>query len=81
MAGSGSPTRRKFSRNQPAFIDVFCGPGRSLVRMRTAPLGAGSLVLLAVWFAIHTVSRETVPVRNLLLSFDAPARINGSPSG
>jgi hypothetical protein len=28
---SGS-TRRKYHENQPAFIDVICGPGRSLVR-------------------------------------------------
>jgi three-Cys-motif partner protein len=26
------PTRRKYRENQPAFIDVFCGPGRSLIR-------------------------------------------------
>jgi three-Cys-motif partner protein len=25
-------TRRKYHENRPAFIDVFCGPGRSLVR-------------------------------------------------
>ena len=25
-------TRRKYRENQPAFIDVFCGPGRSLIR-------------------------------------------------
>jgi three-Cys-motif partner protein len=25
-------TRRKYRENQPAFIDIFCGPGRSLVR-------------------------------------------------
>jgi three-Cys-motif partner protein len=25
-------TRRKYRTNRPAFIDVFCGPGRSLVR-------------------------------------------------
>ena len=25
-------TRRMYRENQPAFIDVFCGPGRSLVR-------------------------------------------------
>jgi three-Cys-motif partner protein len=25
-------TRRKYRQNRPAFIDVFCGPGRSLVR-------------------------------------------------
>jgi chromate transporter len=27
---------------------------------------------LAIWFAIHTVFRETVPVRAFPLSFDAP---------
>jgi chromate transporter len=27
---------------------------------------------LAIWFAIHTVFRETWPVRSLGLSFDAP---------
>jgi three-Cys-motif partner protein len=26
------PTRRKYRDNRPAFIDVFCGPGRSLIR-------------------------------------------------
>jgi three-Cys-motif partner protein len=25
-------TRRKYRKNRPAFIDVFCGPGRSLIR-------------------------------------------------
>ena len=25
-------TRRKYRENRPAFIDVFCGPGRSLIR-------------------------------------------------
>src|SRR5262249_4380321 len=25
-------TRRKYRENRPAFIDVFCGPGRSVVR-------------------------------------------------
>jgi hypothetical protein len=26
------PTRRKYRDNRPAFIDVFSGPGRSLIR-------------------------------------------------
>src|SRR5260370_42354516 len=25
-------TRRKYRENQPSFIDVFCGPSRSLIR-------------------------------------------------
>src|SRR6185437_9132026 len=32
----------------------------------------GVVLNLAIWFAIHTVFRETVPVRNTLLSFEAP---------
>jgi chromate transporter len=27
---------------------------------------------LAIWFALHTIFRETFPVRGLGLSFDAP---------
>jgi chromate transporter len=32
----------------------------------------GVILNLAIWFAIHTVFRETVPVRMFPLSFDAP---------
>src|SRR5262249_57838991 len=32
----------------------------------------GVILNLAIWFAIHTVFRETVPVRLFPLSFDAP---------
>jgi len=30
--GITAATRRKFSQNRPAFIDVFSGPGRSVTR-------------------------------------------------
>jgi three-Cys-motif partner protein len=30
--GITGATRHKYSHNQPAFIDVFCGPGRSIIR-------------------------------------------------
>jgi chromate transporter len=32
----------------------------------------GVVLNLAIWFAIHTMFRETVPVRAFPLSFDAP---------
>ena len=32
----------------------------------------GVVLNLAIWFAIHTVFRETVPIRAFPLSFDAP---------
>src|SRR5215813_15286081 len=32
----------------------------------------GVILNLAIWFAIHTVFRETVPVHAFPLSFDAP---------
>ena len=32
----------------------------------------GVILNLAIWFAIHTIFRETVPVRGYGLSFDAP---------
>ena len=32
----------------------------------------GVILNLAIWFAIHTIFRETVPVRMFPLSFDAP---------
>jgi len=34
---------------------------------------------LAIWFAIHTVFRATVPVRLFPLSFDAPNVISVDP--
>jgi chromate transporter len=32
----------------------------------------GVILNLAIWFALHTIFRETFPVRGLGLSFDAP---------
>jgi chromate transporter len=32
----------------------------------------GVVFNLAIWFAIHTLFHETFPIRNALLSFDAP---------
>src|SRR6516225_6065210 len=32
----------------------------------------GVILNLAIWFAIHTIFRETVPARGYGLSFDAP---------
>ena len=36
-------------------------------------VAVGGVVLnLAVWFAIHSIFRETIPIRAFPLSFDAP---------
>ena len=32
----------------------------------------GVILNLAIWFAVHTIFRETVPIRVFFLSFDAP---------
>jgi chromate transporter len=32
----------------------------------------GVILNLSIWFALHTVFRETIPVRSYGLSFDAP---------
>jgi len=34
---------------------------------------------LAIWFAIHTIFRETVPVHSYGLSFDAPLPASADP--
>jgi hypothetical protein len=39
----------------------------------------GVILNLAIWFAIHTVFRETVPVRMFPLSFDAPNVLSVDP--
>ena len=39
----------------------------------------GVVLNLGVWFAIHTVFGETVPVRSFLLSFDAPKLTSVDP--
>ena len=39
----------------------------------------GVVLNLAIWFAIHSVFRETVPVRAFPLSFDAPNFVTVDP--
>ena len=66
----------------PCFLWIFLGaPFIEILRGNKALSGAlsaitaavvGVILNLAVWFAIHTVFRETFPVRGFGLSFDAP---------
>jgi chromate transporter len=39
----------------------------------------GVILNLAIWFALHTIFRETFPVRGFGVSFDAPALASVSP--
>src|SRR5882724_4561961 len=66
----------------PCFLWIFLGaPFVEMLRGNKALNGAlsaitaavvGVVLNLAVWFAVHTVFRETIPVRAFLLNFDAP---------
>lgn len=66
----------------PCFLWIFLGaPFIETMRGNKALAGAlsaitaavvGVILNLAIWFAIHTVFRETVPVRQFGLSFEAP---------
>jgi chromate transporter len=66
----------------PCFLWIFLGaPFVEMLRGNKALNGAlsaitaavvGVVLNLAIWFAIHTVFRETMPVRAFPLSFDAP---------
>src|SRR5215468_2317740 len=66
----------------PCFLWIFLGaPFIEFLRGNQALNGAlsaitaavvGVVLNLAIWFAIHTVFRQTVPVRTFPLSFDAP---------
>jgi chromate transporter len=66
----------------PCFLWIFLGaPFIETMRGNKALNGAlsaitaavvGVVLNLAIWFAIHTVFRETVPVRAFPLSFEAP---------
>ncbi|MFC1458645.1 chromate efflux transporter [Microvirga arabica] len=66
----------------PCFLFIFLGaPFIEALRGNQALHGAlsaitaavvGVVLNLAIWFAIHTVFRETWPVRGFGLSFDAP---------
>ncbi|TMJ35460.1 MAG: chromate transporter [Alphaproteobacteria bacterium] len=67
----------------PCFLWIFLGaPFIEKLRGNTALNAAlsaitaavvGVILNLAIWFAIHTVFHETVPVRLFPLSFDAPS--------
>ena len=66
----------------PCFLWIFLGApfveklrgNKSLNAALSAITAAvvGVILNLAIWFAIHTVFRQTVPVRAFPLSFDAP---------
>ncbi len=66
----------------PCFLWIFLGaPFIEVLRGNKALAGAlsaitaavvGVILNLAIWFAIHTVFRQTFPVRSFGLSFDAP---------
>jgi chromate transporter len=67
----------------PCFLWIFLGaPFIETMRGNKGLAGAlsaitaavvGVILNLSIWFALHTVFRETVPVRSLGLSFDMPA--------
>ena len=73
----------------PCFLWIFLGaPFIEVLRGNKALHGAlsaitaavvGVILNLAIWFAIHTIFRETAPVRTFPFSFDAPllASVNG----
>ena len=73
----------------PCFLFIFLGaPFIEVMRGNQALHGAlsaitaavvGVVLNLAVWFAIHTVFRETWPVRGFRLSFDAPVLASVDP--
>jgi chromate transporter len=66
----------------PCFLWIFLGaPFIETMRGNKGLAGAlsaitaavvGVILNLSIWFALHTVFRETVPVRSLGLSFDMP---------
>jgi chromate transporter len=66
----------------PCFLWIFLGAPYIETLRGNKALGAalsaitaavvGVVLNLAIWFAIHTVFRETTPIRAFLLSFDAP---------
>ena len=66
----------------PCFLWIFLGaPFIEVMRGNKGLAGAlsaitaavvGVILNLSIWFALHTVFRETLPVRSFGLSFDAP---------
>jgi chromate transporter len=73
----------------PCFLWIFLGaPFVETLRGNKALAGAlsaitaavcGVILNLAIWFAIHTIFRETAPVRGYGLSFDAPLPASADP--
>src|SRR5207237_4523119 len=73
----------------PSFLWIFLGaPFIEALRGNKALNGAlsaitaavvGVVLNLAIWFAIHTVFRATVPIRIFPLSFDAPNVLSVDP--
>jgi three-Cys-motif partner protein len=84
------PTRRKYRKNRPAFIDAFCGPGRSLIRS-TGEYIDGSAVT-AFKQGKHSVERfSTIEIADLepellaaattrLEKLEAPVRATPGPA-
>src|SRR5438477_10774757 len=62
------------------FIEVLRG-NKALSAALSAITAAvvGVVLNLAIWFAIHTVFRETVPIRAFPLTFDAPNVLSVDP--
>jgi len=66
----------------PCFLFIFLGaPFIEVLRGNKALHGAlsaitaavvGVILNLAIWFAVHSLFRQTTPVRSFGLSFDAP---------
>jgi chromate transporter len=73
----------------PCFLWIFLGAPFVEKLRGNKPLNAalsaitaavvGVILNLAIWFAIHTVFRETVPIRAFPLSFDAPNLLTVDP--
>jgi chromate transporter len=73
----------------PCFLWIFLGAPFVEKLRGNKPLNAalsaitaavvGVILNLAIWFAIHTVFRETVPIRAFPLSFDAPNFLTVDP--
>jgi chromate transporter len=62
------------------FIEVIRG-NKGLASALSAITAAvvGVVLNLAVWFAIHTIFRKTIPVHGLLMDFDAPELASVDP--
>jgi chromate transporter len=74
----------------PCFLWIFLGApfietlrgNKGLAGALTAITAAvvGVILNLSIWFALHTIFRETFPVRSLGLSFDMPVLMSIDPA-